>query len=185
MDHDVIQLLDQHRYDEALEMLTDRYKDKVFRLAYAMLGNESSAHDAAQDTFIRVWRALRKYRRDAALSTWIYAIARNTCLTASQSARTRQTFSMEEPGIRLLVEARTASSPAPSRGLNIPDVTSLLATLPLQYRTVLMLFYLEERSLKEVAIMLDLPLGTVKTYLHRARKAVAAVYAGRNPKGVM
>jgi RNA polymerase sigma-70 factor, ECF subfamily len=185
MDHDIIQLLDQHRYDEALEILIDRYKDKVFRLAYAMLGNEYSAHDAAQDTFIRVWRALRKYRRDAALSTWIYAIARNTCRTASQSARTRQTFSIEEPGIRLLVESRTASSPAPYHGRDIPDVMSLLTTLPPQYRTVLMLFYLEQRSVEEVAIMLALPPGTVKTYLHRARKAVAAAYASRTPKGVM
>ncbi len=184
MDHDIHQLLDQHRCHEALEILVERYKDKVFRLAYAMLGNEAAAHDAAQDVFIRIWRALRSYRGDAALSTWIYTIARNTCLTARSSAHSRPIFSMEEPRIRLLVERTNTILPSFSGRSDAPDVTSLLAALPPQYRTVLMLFYLEERSQEEVATMLDLPLGTVKTYLHRARKAVAAACAGsRNSKG--
>jgi RNA polymerase sigma-70 factor (ECF subfamily) len=170
MDQEIRACLDQRRYDEAFDLLVEQYKNKVFRLAYAIMGNEALAEDISQDVFIRVWKALAGYRGEAALSTWIYTITRNTCLTALNSAASRKAFSLEEPRIRLAVANLHAALPSPESRL---DLSMLFSELPSQYRTVMVLFYLEDRSQEEVANMLGLPLGTVKTYLHRARGMVA------------
>jgi len=171
VDEDTRTYLDARRYREAFELLLDRYQQKVFRLAYSMLGDEASAEEVAQDTFLRIWKALPSYRGDASLSTWIYAITRNCCLTRRKKLGERQTVSIEEPGVRASVDSRLAAKP--ERRQSQPDSALLLAQLSPPYREALRLFYLEEKSYEEVAAMLGLPLGTVKTYLHRARKQLA------------
>jgi RNA polymerase sigma-70 factor (ECF subfamily) len=145
------------------------YQDKVFRLCCAMLGDQGLAEETAQDIFLRVWKALPDYRGDSTLSTWIYAIARNACLTARKKAVHRG-LSLENPGIRQAAERAVMSPAGPDRG---PDIPRLLDELPAQYREVIVLFHMQEKSYEEVASMLGLPLGTVKTYLHRARKQLA------------
>jgi RNA polymerase sigma-70 factor (ECF subfamily) len=171
VDEDIRTYLDARRYREAFELLLDRYQHKVFRLAYSMLGDEASAEETAQDTFLRIWKALPSYRGDASLSTWIYAITRNCCLTRRKKLDERQTVSIEEPGVRAAVDSRLASKP--ERRQSLPDSALLLAQLSPPYREALRLFYLEEKSYEEVAAMLGLPVGTVKTNLHRARKQLA------------
>lgn len=80
-------------------------------------------------------------------------------------------LSLDEPEVRLAAEAQHAARRPESRG---PDLPHLIAQLPEKYRRVITLFHMEERSYEEVARQLDLPMGTVKTYLHRARKELAA-----------
>jgi len=171
VDEDICTYLDARRYREAFELLLDRYQHKAFRLAYSMLGDESSAEEVAQDTFLKIWKALPSYRGDASLSTWIYAITRNCCLTRRKKLGERPTVSIEEPGVRAAVDSRLASKP--ERRQSLPDSALLLAQLSPPYREALRLFYLEEKSYEEVSAMLGLPLGTVKTYLYRARKQLA------------
>jgi RNA polymerase sigma-70 factor (ECF subfamily) len=171
VDEDIRTYLDASRYREAFELLLDRYQHKVFRLAYSMLGDAASAEEMAQDTFLRIWKALPSYRGDASLSTWIYVITRNCCLTRRKKLGEGQTVSIEEPGVRAAVDSRLASKADGRQSL--PDSALLLAQLSPPYREALRLFYLEEKSYEEVAAMLGLPLGTVKTYLHRARKQLA------------
>ena len=171
MDEDIRTYLDASRYREAFELLLDRYQHKAFRLAYSMLGNEASAEEMVQDTFLRIWKALPSYRGDASLSTWIYAITRNRCLTGRKDLRERRSISIEEPSVKAAVDSLLASRPEGRERL--PDSGTLLAQLSPPYREVLRLFYLEEKSYEEVAAMLSLPIGTVKTYLHRARKQLA------------
>ena len=171
MDEDIRTYLDASRYREAFELLLDRYQHKAFRLAYSMLGNEASAEEMVQDTFLRIWKALPSYRGDASLSTWIYAITRNRCFTGRKKLRERQAVSIEEPGVKAAVDSRLASKPEGRPQL--PDSAIVLAQLSPPYREALRLFYLEEKSYEEVAAMLGLPIGTVKTYLHRARKQLA------------
>jgi RNA polymerase sigma-70 factor, ECF subfamily len=171
VDEDTLTYLDASRYREAFELLLDRYQHKAFRLAYSMLGDEATAEEVAQDAFLHIWKALPSYRGDASLSTWIYAITRNCCLTQRKKFGERQTVSIEEPGVRAAVDLRFA--PRPERRHGQPDSAQLLARLSPPYREALRLFYLEEKSYEEVATMLGLPLGTVKTYLHRARKQLA------------
>ena len=171
MDEDIRTYLDAGRYREAFELLLDRYQHKAFRLAYSMLGDQASAEEMTQDTFLRIWKALPSYRGDASLSTWIYAITRNRCLTGRKALRERQAVSIEEPGVKAAVDSWLATKPEGRQSL--PDSAMLLAQLSPPYREVLSLFYLEEKSYEEVAAMLGLPIGTVKTYLHRARKQLA------------
>src|SRR5712692_6365347 len=170
MEHEIRARLDQQRYPEAFELLMSLYQNKVFRLAYSMLGNPAVAEEASQDIFIRVWKALAGYRGQSSLSTWIYSIARNTCLTAIKTNAVKPA-SLEEPKIRLQAEARQSATVDRERGI---DWEFLLSELPEKYRQVLVLFYMEDKSYDEVARLLDLPMGTVKTYLHRARKDLAA-----------
>lgn len=161
MDEDIRDKLAEGRVEEAFELLLRRYQHKVFRLACAITGSEAAAEDAAQEAFIRVWKGLRGFRGGASLSTWIYSIARNASLTVRKQERSGA-FSLEPP----LLRAAAASCAS-------PDWERLIAALPENYRQVIRLYYMEDRSYEEVAAMLALPLGTVKTYLHRARKQLA------------
>jgi len=150
----------------SFDELLGAYQDKVFRLCCAMLGNRALAEETAQDVFVRIWKALPGYRGEASLSTWIYSIARNTCLTAIKSKAIRAAESLEIPGVRRAAERSHSNPPQPD---HTPDLMRLIADLPDHYRQVVLLFYMQDKSYDEVALMLDLPLGTVKTYLHRAR----------------
>ena len=158
-DQDIRDLLRACRQNEAFEMLLGAYEDKVFRLALSMLGDRASAEDAAQEIFIRIWKALGKYRGESALGTWIYSVARNFCLTAISKRAARRTAPIEQ-----------ADQGGPEPPDHSPDVLRMAAHLPDSERQALMLFYMEDRSYAEVAELLGVPLGTVKTRIHRARK---------------
>src|SRR5262245_61660167 len=108
MDDDIQRLLDGQRHAEAFGLLAGRYKDKVFRLAYAMLRDESQAEDAAQEALVKIWKALPGYVRMASLSTWIYAITRNTCLSELRKRAARPTVSLEDPAVEAVPALQTA-----------------------------------------------------------------------------
>src|ERR1035437_141237 len=147
---------------QAFEELLAAYPDKVFRLCYSMRGDRAQAEDAAQGSFLRIWKSMERYRGEAALGTWIFAITRNVALTAIAKRGAHRSAPIDE--------AERVPLQAPDRER---DVARLVAQLPENYRRVIMPFYMEDKSYDEVARMLELPLGTVKTYLHRARKQLA------------
>lgn len=171
MDDEIRAHLAARRYTEAFELVLAQYRDKVYRLAWSILGNASAADDAAQEAFIRIWRALPGFEGRASIGTWIFTIGRNTCLAASKRHAAERTVSLDVEEVRFAAESRQTRA---RDGRGEPDVARLLASLPEKYRQVIVLFYMEERSYEEVARMLGLPSGTVKTYLHRARKLLAA-----------
>jgi RNA polymerase sigma-70 factor (ECF subfamily) len=155
--------------EEEFERIVREYQDRIFRLAFSMLGDRAAAEEAAQDALVRVWKGLAGFRAESSLSTWIYSITRNACLTALGRGRPR-TASLDDAAPRREVERRAAEgwfTPAS------PDAAALLDRLPAKYRQVVTLFYMQEKSYDEVAGMLGLPVGTVKTYLFRARKSLA------------
>ena len=164
------------QFGEAFELAMSTYGDRMLGLALSILGNRAEAEDAVQDVMVRIWRALPQFRGDASISTWIYAITRNRCLTMLKQRRGGDLLSLDEPASRQAAENIPATNPRAS------DVWALLGTLPLQYRQVLTLFYTEEKSYEEIAGILDLPLGTVKTHIHRGRKMLASMYAGGQSK---
>ncbi|MBC8094315.1 MAG: RNA polymerase sigma factor, partial [Akkermansiaceae bacterium] len=129
----------------------------------------------AQDVFVKIWKALPGYHGGAALSTWIYTITRNTCLTELKKRSTRPTVSLQEPEM----EAAADSIPSLQFSDREPgaemDVANMLAELPENYSQVITLFYLEQKSYDEVAAMLGIPLGTVKTLLFRAKKELLKI----------
>jgi RNA polymerase sigma-70 factor (ECF subfamily) len=145
---------------EEFRSILAQYQDKVFRLACTMLGNESQAEDAAQETFVKVWKGLSKFRGESSISTWIFTIARRTCLDAIKARR-------NTVGLEVVVERPRLERP----GL---DIDALLRELPEKAREAVVLFYLEDRSYEEVARTMEVPMGTVKTLLFRARKQMIA-----------
>jgi RNA polymerase sigma-70 factor, ECF subfamily len=134
-----------------------------------------AAEDAVQDVMIRIWRALPQFRGDASISTWIYSITRNRCLTVLKQRRV-EPISLDDP------ESREAAAHVAAAPRGASDVWSLLHALPIQYRQVLTLFYAEERSYEEIGHALDMPLGTIKTHIHRGRKMLAQLYAAGGTK---
>ena len=168
MDDDIHQHLRTEQYSQAFEALLERYRDKVFRLACSILRNETTAEDLAQDIFVRIWKALPGYSGQAAPSTCIYTIARNACL--SHLKRQRPTVSLNDPDVAGALEGQTQFHLHDIEGGVELDALQLLAQLPDKYRRVIPLFYLEQKSYEEVAAMLGLPMGTVKTFIYRARK---------------
>jgi RNA polymerase sigma-70 factor (ECF subfamily) len=170
-DQEIRACLDQKLYAPAFDLIVKNFSGKVMRLAYSILGNRALAEDLTQDVFVRVWRALPAYRGQSSVSTWIYSITRNTCLTALKRARANDAISLDEPLIRAGAESQTFLP----RGSSVIDLPSLLSKVPEKHRQVMMLFYMEEKSYEEVARQLDLPIGTVKTYLYRARKTLMSL----------
>jgi len=178
MEREIHACLDQKQYREAFDRMLPEFQNKVFRLAYAMLGEAGAAEDMAQDVFIRIWKALPGYRGQSSLSTWIYAITRNACLSALRKAGIKREVSMEEPGVaRIAEETGLTVGGGAAAGI---DVLRFLRQLPSKYQQVLRLYYLEEKSYEEVARLLEWPMGTVKVYLHRARKELAEAIARGN-----
>jgi len=177
MEDDIRQRLDAREYREAFELLLERFKDKVFRLAFSMLHNETQAEDAAQDIFVKIWKGLPGYHGGASLSTWIYAIARNTCLTELKKRATHPTISLHDPELEEVSDAIPALQSTDAEAGMEMDVATLLAELPEKYRQVITLFYLEQKAYEEVAAMLGIPLGSVKTLLFRAKKALLRISA--------
>lgn len=163
MTGNVEQLVQARKYDQALELILQNYQGKVFRMALVILRDSGRAEEVTQDVFLKLWRALPAYDGRAAVSTWLYAIARNTCLSAVRAEGYRRTSALEE------VTEQGASSGTPLK----LSVDQCVERLPDSQRQVVSLFYLQDRSVSEVAAMLDLPENTVKSHLHRARRALA------------
>jgi RNA polymerase sigma-70 factor (ECF subfamily) len=162
-DEDVDELLRRRRYEGAFGLLLDRYQEKVFRLAFSILREAGRAEEVTQDIFLKLWKALPVYDGRASPATWLYAITRNTCYSASRRESSRKTVPIED-----------YEPPSPHETtLEHAEIGQLLERLPEAQREVITLFYLEDRSVHDVAQMLDLPQGTVKSHLHRARQALA------------
>ena len=168
MDPEIEQHLAAGRHDRAFDLVVGAYKDRVFRLALSILKERAAAEDAAQETFVRVWRALPRFDGRAALGTWIYAITRNTCLMDLR--RRRPTVSLDDPDSQDAHQASVAIASGPAADPERDNLLRLLAQLPSNQQEAVRLFYLEDRSYEAVAESLGMPLGTVKNLLHRARK---------------
>jgi RNA polymerase sigma-70 factor (ECF subfamily) len=165
-DQDIVELLRGGAMETAFERLVSRYENKVYRLCCSVLRDPDQAQDAAQESLLRVWKALPKYDRRASLSTWIYTITRNRCLTAIERRRIQE--SLSDPAVELEVEGLQASAPERDED-QAAILRGLVDELPERYRNALTLYYYEDRAVGEVAQMLGVPEGTIKTNLHRAR----------------
>lgn len=166
-DADVHERLAAKQYREAFALLLPRYRDKIFRLTFSMLRDRALAEDTTQDIFLRVWRALPGYAAQALLSTWIYAISKNACLSELRKRRPQVSLDGDEDEYRPEVAALAVVDADDSATVS---VTQLLDQLPERYRQAVVLFYMEDKSYEQTAASLGLPLGTVKALLHRARK---------------
>ena len=179
-DADLLAALKAGDRHAVLEGLMQRYRQKVMHLAVSIVRDPVLAEDLSQTIFVKVWQALPKFDGRAAISTWLYTIARNTCLTAV--ARERRVVPLEDfaevaddDGDPMVFGTAQAGVETAGQAAAEYDVARLLEQLPEPYRRVVVLFYMEDRSCEEVGELLSMPTGTVKALLHRGRKRLAAL----------
>src|SRR5262245_23618900 len=166
----------------AFEELLDRYEDKVFRLAYRFVRNETEAQEILQDTFLSIWRKLHTFKGDAQFSSWLYRVAANAALMRLRAQRRHPEISTEELPTGYLDN----NGQLPAAGENWarrPDdqlqseelrehIQRAVDALPELYRTVFLIRDVEGLSTEETAEVLNISVPTVKTRLHRARIAL-------------
>jgi RNA polymerase sigma-70 factor (ECF subfamily) len=167
---DAPRFLDRLRAGDApaFEELVMTYQHRVFGVALRMLGNRAEAEEVAQEAFVRAHRALGDFRGDAKLSTWLYAITSRLCLNRLASGERRMARQGEDALLRL-----SDAGPRPDAALERRELETALgraiAELPEDRRIVVVLRDLEGLSYEEIAQVLELELGTVRSRLHRAR----------------
>ncbi len=174
--------------DAAFRELLCRYERPVFSLIFRMVRDRALAEDLAQETFIRAFRAISSYNPRYKFSSWIFKIANNHTIdhlrkrrldTVSIDGSPHAVTGEEEAQTRLVVES-TGETPdryVEQRELG-SQIEQAIGELRPEYRTVVLLRHIEGHSYEEIADIMDLPLGTVKTYLHRARAELKGLLAG-------
>jgi RNA polymerase sigma-70 factor (ECF subfamily) len=159
------------------EEVYDRFRRPVWRLARRMTGNEEEALDATQEIFLRIWRGLGGFRGEAKLSTWVFQIAWNYLRLHRRRSGRRQRVLVEVPDEEQLVLERAPDpGPDPERLATAGDllerVERSIDRLPEHFRVVLWLRDGEGRSYQDIAAILEVPIGTVRSRLSRARQAL-------------
>jgi RNA polymerase sigma-70 factor (ECF subfamily) len=150
----------------SLRCLIDRYQAAVFGLCFRMLGQREDAEDVAQDSLLRAFRSLSRWDAERPFKPWILAIAANRCRTFLEK-RSRQPYSAND----MVVNTATAEV---VESADVGEELQLaLAKLREDYRMCFILFHVQELSCAEIGEILNCPQGTVKTWLHRARKELA------------
>lgn len=158
---------------DSFRILVERYRHQAFALALRIVRSPEDAEEAAQDAFLRAWRALPRFRGECRFSTWLFRIVTRCALDHLASLRRRRgrETAMESALVEALAENREGADGSGSTRERF-RLERLIATLPDTARAVITLFYLQDRSVDEVAEALQLPTGTVKTHLHRSRAAL-------------
>ena len=164
----------------AFEPLVERYRERVWRLAYNYLRDREEARDAAQEAFVRAWQALPSFRGQSAFYTWLFRIAMNVATDrARQRAARRRAFGSErvpeEEWDRVMVDPQASPDDMAAKAEQRARIRQALDTLPEHHRAIIMLSDLQGLSYREIAEVLDIPMGTVMSRLHNARKRLRQV----------
>jgi RNA polymerase sigma-70 factor, ECF subfamily len=159
------------RDEVAFEMLMNRYGDRLFKVCYLMLKETSLAEDAVQEVFIQIYKSIHSFHYKASLYTWIYKIAINKCRDIlKQNGGFDLTLEPE------LITAKTDLEQETLKQLKRDNIRELVAELPSIYREIVILFYFEDLSVKEIATILEEKENTVKSRLLRARSILKEVF---------
>ncbi len=149
----------------AIRALVERFQSDVFGLCVRLLSHRHDAEDVAQEVFLRVFRSLRRWDAERPLKPWIMGITVNRCRTwLSQRGR--------RPELVDYLQDTAASPPADDSAELLHEIREALDELRPDYRTVFVLFHEQGQPYEEIAATLDRPVGTIKTWLHRARLEV-------------
>ncbi len=177
-DNDERQLIERCKQNDraAFDELVRKYEKRVYNLAYRLSNHYDEANDISIDAFIRVFQAIKMFRGDANFSTWLFRIVTNVYLDRRKRTRNKQHLSLEEY-IELEENsvARQIEDPSPTPAIAVEqnERTSLLqgaiVTLPHDQRAMILLYHTEGLSYEEIATVLELPIGTVKSRLNRGR----------------
>lgn len=163
----------------AMEVLVQRHYRTVFNLAFRLSGDYDDAQDIVSEAFIRVQNALPNFRGDANFSTWLYRIVKNVFLDERKKQRVRSHSSLEEMvDLDDSAVSRQVEDPTPGpewlmeRNEQAEIIQRAVLSLPKTQRLMIGLYHFQHRSYDEIAEIMGLPIGTVKSRLNRARLAL-------------
>jgi RNA polymerase sigma-70 factor (ECF subfamily) len=160
----------------AFAELVELYKDKIYHLGYRMLNQKQEAEDVVQETFLRVYMNLEKYDENQKFSTWIYRIATNLCIDRLRKRKPNYSIDadMSDNDGTDWHSILSSDEAGPEEELILSEtqqnIRDAIQTLPDKYKTVVVLRYLHDMSLQEISDVLDMPVTTVKTRVHRGRE---------------
>lgn len=150
---------------EAIRALVERFQSEVFGLCVKLLNHRQDAEDVVQEVFLRIFRSLRRWDPTRPLKPWVMSIAVNRCRTwLSQRSR--------RPELADYLQDTAASRPADDSSELVLELHAAMNELRPEYRMVFVLFHEQGQPYEEIAEALDRPVGTIKTWLHRARLEV-------------
>lgn len=167
----------------AFARLVEKHKQSVYGLSYRLLGSAEESRDAAQEAFVRAYTGIRDFDARQPFAAWVLRIARNHCIDLLR--RRRPTLALEgrsdEPEAGVAPELQDHYAVSGEHAMQEQeaqrDLDLAVAGLPPRYREVIALFHVQHKSYAEIAEALGVPMGTVMTWLHRARKELKAKLA--------
>ena len=170
---------------EAFDVLVERYTPKIYNISLRITGSREDAEDCVQEAFLRAFGALRRFRGEAAFSTWLYRVAVNVANDATRRRRGQPLRASElagrdpdapTPELEGIGEARGPQGGRPEESLVEAErrevVIAAIRSLPEHHRTVIVLYDLQGRSYEEIGRVVGARVGTVKSRLNRARLAL-------------
>lgn len=153
--------------------LVRRYQDRLFNAVYRVVGNQDDASDVVQEAFLNAYQSLNSFKGDAEFFTWLYRIAFNAAISFKRKRRAVLSYdwSSDEKSLPEPVDDSEESRPgsALERSEEESKLYSAMKKLSLEHRTILVLKDLESLKYEDIAGILDVPIGTVRSRLHRAR----------------
>lgn len=159
----------------AFAVLVDRYKNMIFTLALKMVKNREEAEEVAQDTFIKIYNSLSKFKGDSKFSTWTYKIAYNTCLDRlKKSKKEENNISIDEFSSHLIKTMDNALSALEDKERK-QTIQNCLNLLPSDDNFLLTLFYFDDQSLEEIGKIMDISANNAKVKLFRGRQKLAVI----------
>lgn len=164
---------------DAFARIVNTYEDRVYRLCLRMCGDSEDARDLAQEAFVKAWRGLQFYKQEATFSTWLYRLTSNVCIDFLRQKKRRAAVSLtvsddEAPQLDIPDPTPTPEEQAMDRSAR-QAVSDAMMQLEEDFRLVLTLRVVEERSYDEIAEIMDLKVGTVKSRLARAREKLRKI----------
>jgi RNA polymerase sigma-70 factor (ECF subfamily) len=162
--------------------LVERHQTRIYAVCLRILADPEEARDAAQDAFITAFRKLEQFRGDAAFTTWLHRIAVNACYDALRRAKRRPMLhAVDAADDERLPEPGPPSPDHAGEIAGTVDAIRALASIPEDFRVVLVLADIEDLPYEEVALVLEVPVGTVKSRVHRGRIALGKALSGEPP----
>lgn len=174
-----IELIDQYLAGniDAFNELVEAHENRVFAICLRMLRNRESALDATQDTFLTVFRKADRYKAQAAFSTWLYRVTVNTCYDHLRREKRKRADQLPDTYDPVDPQALDPFNAVEVR----PDIEAALQELSPEFRAAVILVDLQGMSLEQASDTLDVPTGTIKSRLFRARKQLAQSLGNLRP----
>ncbi len=167
----LVQQITNGHVDEFQKIIT-KYQKLVWHLVAKIVKSEADREDVCQDVFVKVYRNLNSFKFESKLSTWIGRIAYNSSINFIKKKKPELYEDISPEGITL--DSLAGSNVNPANFTDSQNVSAILKreimNLPIQYKTIVTLYHLDEMNYNEIAEITTLPIGTVKSHLFRARK---------------